>query len=147
MRANGSGWPVSVTTWLIDIPRQECKELLEPAPLGRLRLVLDGRPEIFPVNHVYDQAAGCVAFRTNAESELHRALDWPWVAYEVDGVEADGKGGWGVSVIGRAEEITEAAEIARLAGERRVLWRSGTPRSVRIVPTKVTGRRISATAR
>lgn len=137
---------MAVTTWLFDIPAQECEDLLANASLGRLGVVLDGRPEIFPVNHVYDRERGCVAFPTNEGSKLHGALNWPWVAYEVDGIGASGEGAWSVMVVGRGEEITDPDEIARLSSGRHVLWRSGdSARWVRIVPSKVTGRRISAT--
>jgi hypothetical protein len=41
--------------------------------------------------------------------------------------------------------VTDPEEIARVSARRHVLWRSGeTVRWVRIVPSKVTGRRISA---
>lgn len=139
---------MTVRTWLIDIAAEECEELLTRATLGRLGVIVDGRPEIFPVNHVFDLQTRCVAFPTNARTKLHAALDWPWVAYEVDGVEADDAGGWSVLVVGRAEEITDPADIARLEALRHVLWRSGHPMHwLRLVPSKMTGRRISATVR
>lgn len=133
-------------TWLIEIPAEECENLLAAATLGRLGVVVDGRPEIFPVNHVYDRQAGCVTFPTDAGTKLHGALGWPWVAYEVDGIEPGDQGGWSVLVVGSAEEISDRAEIARLAAGRQVLWRTGdSVRWLRIVPSKVTGRRVSAT--
>lgn len=136
---------MAVQTWLIDISDEECAELLAVTPLGRIGVVINGRPEIFPVNHVYDRDTGTVAFPTNDRTKLHAALDWPYVAYEVDGVDPDGDGGWSVAVVGRAEELTDAEAIARLSGQRHVLWQPGeTSRWVRIVPEKVTGRRIGA---
>lgn len=136
---------MTVQTWLINIAPEDCADLLATSALGRLGVVVDGRPEIFPVNHVYDRASGCVVFPTNARTKLHSALNWPWVAYEVDGVEPDGDSGWSVMVVGRAEEITDPDEIARAARDRHVLWRPGdTAHWVRIVPSKVTGRRIRA---
>jgi nitroimidazol reductase NimA-like FMN-containing flavoprotein (pyridoxamine 5'-phosphate oxidase superfamily) len=136
---------MTVQTWLIDISPEECADLLMASKLGRLGVIIDGRPEIFPVNHVYDRESGCVAFPTSAGTKLHGALDWPWVAYEVDGVEPEAAGGWSVVVVGAAEEITDPDEVARLAGERRVLWAAGDQaRWIKIVPSKVTGRRISA---
>lgn len=137
---------MSVRTWLIDIGAEECEHLLGTATLGRLGVVLDGRPEIFPVNHVFDQESRCVMFPTNAGSKLHGALDWPWVAFEVDGIEPGEQGGWSVLVVGRAEEVNDPAEIARASRLRHVLWRPGeTAHWVRIASSKVTGRRISAT--
>lgn len=137
-----------VQTWLVDISAGECADLLAGSTVGRLAVVTSGRPEIFPVNHVYDRSSGCVVFPTKAGSKLHAALDWPWVAFEVDGLDPDGGGGWSVLVVGRAEEITNADEIARVAQARTVLWAAGTGTHwVRIVSSKVTGRRISAVIR
>lgn len=135
---------MTVQTWLIEISEEECVELLASTNLGRLGVVLDGRPEIFPVNHVFDPSSGGVAFPTNARSKLRGALDWPSVAFEVDGLDDD-SGGWSVVVQGAAEEIRDPGEIERLAADRRVVWWPGAhPRWIRIVPSKITGRRISA---
>jgi nitroimidazol reductase NimA-like FMN-containing flavoprotein (pyridoxamine 5'-phosphate oxidase superfamily) len=136
---------MTVRTWELDIAPSECVELLAGTPMGRLGVIVDGRPEIFPVNHVYDRETDCVVFPTNERTKLHAALDWPWVAYEIDGVEPGDGGGWSVSLVGRAEEITDLAEIQRNAKNRHVLWAAGnTAHWMRIVPNKMTGRRISA---
>jgi uncharacterized protein len=134
-----------VRTWHVDIPVEECRELLAGTVLGRLGVMVDGRPEIFPVNHVFDATDDSVAFPTNDGTKLHAALNWPWVAFEVDGIETGDGGGWSVVVVGRAEEVVDTAEVERLASQRRVLWAGGkAKRWIRIVPTKITGRRIWA---
>jgi uncharacterized protein len=137
------GGQMTVRTWLIEMTDQECADLLAGSSLGRVGVVVDGRPEIYPVNHVFDRERGCVAFPTNDRTKLHAALSWPWVAYEVDGVDADGAG-WSVLVVGAPEEVTDPGDLTRLAEQRQVLWRSGPmARWIRIVPAKMTGRRIS----
>ena len=134
-----------MTTFLVDVQPETCADLLEAATLGRLGVIVDGRPEIFPINHVYDRASGCVVFPTNDRTKLHAALVWPWVAFEVDGVDDSGASGWSVLVVGRAEEITDPEEVTRLTGERHVPWRADSAvHWLRIVPSKVTGRRICA---
>ena len=141
-----------MTTWLIHLTEARCEELLARATLGRLGVVVDGRPEIFPVNHVFDPANRSVAFPTNAGTKLRAALDWPWVAFEVDGVDVDaddgdqgGDVGWSVMVVGRAEEIDDPIEIATLETLRPARWRTGPGvQWLRIIPTKMTGLRISA---
>jgi nitroimidazol reductase NimA-like FMN-containing flavoprotein (pyridoxamine 5'-phosphate oxidase superfamily) len=139
---------VSVQTWLVEISHDECADLLAVSVLGRLGVVVNGRPEIFPVNHVFDRESGCVVFPTTAGTKLHSALAWPWVAFEVDGVEPDQAGGWSVAVAGTAEEVTDAETIDRVARARKPLWAAGdAARWVRIVPSKVTGRRITAVIR
>jgi len=139
---------MTVQTWLVDMSREECEDLLAATPLGRLGVVIDGRPQIFAVNHVYDRETGTIAFPTNAGTKLHGALDWPFVAYEVDGLELDDDAGWSVAVVGRAEEITDPSEIHRLSQQRHVLWRPGeVSHWIRIVPENLSGRRISAVVR
>ena len=117
---------MSVMTYLLHLDPDACADVLASATLGRLGVIVDGRPEIFPVNHVYDRQTGCVAFPTNVGTKLRAALDWPWVAFEVDGVEHDGGAGWSVLVVGRAETITDPDAVAR-AGARpaRALGRRG----------------------
>jgi nitroimidazol reductase NimA-like FMN-containing flavoprotein (pyridoxamine 5'-phosphate oxidase superfamily) len=137
---------MAADTWLAHIRREECEELLASSTFGRVGVIVDGHPEIFPVVHVYDRDRGCVAFPTNPGTKLYGALDWPFVGYEVDGVDADGASGWSVLVVGRAEEVSDPGEIAKLAAQRNTLWRSGGQLHwLRIVPSKVTGRRIGAT--
>jgi nitroimidazol reductase NimA-like FMN-containing flavoprotein (pyridoxamine 5'-phosphate oxidase superfamily) len=139
---------MSPQTWLLYLTDEGCARLLATSTMGRLAVIVDGHPEIFPVNHVLDDLSGCVVFPTTAGTKLHAALDWPSVAFEVDGVEAAGAEGWSVLVIGRAEEITDAGEMAGVAARREVLWAAGeAARWIRIVPTKVTGRRIGAAGR
>jgi hypothetical protein len=66
--------------------------------------MVDGHPEVFPVNHVYDRERGCFAFPTNSGTEVHAALGWPWVAFEVDGIDPDGSvvGACSLSVVPRS---------------------------------------------
>lgn len=134
---------MNTTTWLISITQVECEHLLAEASLGRLGVIVDGRPEIYPVNHVFDHERRCVAFPTNAMTKLHAALHWPFVAFEVDAMDEADSSGWSVLVVGHAEEITDDDEIARLSGRRTAVWRSGERvHWIRVVPEKVTGRRI-----
>jgi nitroimidazol reductase NimA-like FMN-containing flavoprotein (pyridoxamine 5'-phosphate oxidase superfamily) len=133
-------------TSVVHLERQECEELLARSVVGRLGVVVDGRPEIFPVSHVY--AGGAVAFPTNDGTKLHAALAGPSVAFEVDGLERSGLTGWSVVVKGRAELLDDGDAIAALEDRRTVLWRRGpSVRWVRIGPTEVTGRRFEALPR
>jgi nitroimidazol reductase NimA-like FMN-containing flavoprotein (pyridoxamine 5'-phosphate oxidase superfamily) len=129
-------------TWLEELSGDECGERLAQVSVGRLGVVIDGRPEIFPVNHAYEPESGGVVFPTNPRTKLHGALHWPFVAFEVDGLTDDGSG-WSVLIVGTAEEVTVQEEITRAAGRRRAVWAvSDQTHWVRVRPTKVTGRRI-----
>jgi nitroimidazol reductase NimA-like FMN-containing flavoprotein (pyridoxamine 5'-phosphate oxidase superfamily) len=130
-------------TWLVYLTRAECEELLATADLGRLGVLVDGKPEVYPICHVY--VDGAIAFPTSPGTKMHAALEWPYVGFEVDGIEDDGMTGWSVMVTGRAEEIDDPVEQQRLAGLRTVPWRtSPSLRWVRIVPSEISGRRILA---
>jgi uncharacterized protein len=129
---------------LVDIDRAECERLLAAATMGRLGVVVNGRPEIFPLSHAFDAARHEVVFATTERTKLHAALDWPWVAFEVDEANVDDTGGWSVLVVGHAEEITDATEIERVSCLRGPLWNAGSPTHwMRITPEKVTGRRVT----
>lgn len=134
-----------MSTWLEELSFDECVLLLASSGIGRLGVVVDGTPEIFPVNHTVDTVTGCIVFPTNNRTKLQAALHWPNVSFEVDGLEADGRSGWSVMVVGRAELVEDLGEQVRAAAHRFVLWGTG-PNTVwvRIVPERVTGRRISA---
>jgi nitroimidazol reductase NimA-like FMN-containing flavoprotein (pyridoxamine 5'-phosphate oxidase superfamily) len=134
-------------TYVIEMSQECCADLLATTAVGRLGVIVNGHPEIFPVNHVYDRDHGTVAFPTNVGTKLRAALDWPSVAFEVDGLSRDGEEGWSVLVVGRAEEVSDPDEVARLAGERKVTWGGADGVTwLRIVPAKVTGRTICASS-
>ena len=132
---------MTVRTWLTNLPQEECSALLARAVVGRLGVVIDGKPEVFPICHVYEN--GCVIFPTNEGTKMHAALRWPWVCFEVDAIDPNGLTGRSVMISGRAEEITDPVDIERAASIRAVPWRTQqTLRWIRIVPEQVTGRRI-----
>ena len=134
-------------TLLVSIGPQRCADLLATATLGRLGVIVDGRPEIFPVNHVYDRESGAITFPVHAGTKMSGALEWPWVAFEVDGIDTENNIGWSVAVVGAAEEVVDEETLSRLSSDRRVLWGEGAgARWLRIIPSKVTGREIQAYA-
>jgi nitroimidazol reductase NimA-like FMN-containing flavoprotein (pyridoxamine 5'-phosphate oxidase superfamily) len=128
-------------TWMEHLRPEECWELLAGTPVGRIGVLVDSAPEIYPVNHVVDGQT--VVFRTERGQKL-RGLDRsPSVCFEVDGYDATTSTGWSVLVKGRAREVTAAEEERRLLGLDLKYWSVGLkPRWIRIEPSEVTGRRI-----
>lgn len=132
-------------TMLVGLNEDACADLLAAATLGRVGVIVDGRPEIFPVCPVYEPSTGSIAFPTNVGTKLSAALHWPFVSFEIDGVDTDGRCGWSVLVTGHAEEVTSPSEVQALEAQRSSLWRSRPgARWLRIVPETTTGRLISA---
>lgn len=134
---------MSNRTWLTHLSRETCEEMIAGASVGRLGVMVAGKPEVFPIVHVF--LDGEIFFPTNDGTKIHAALEWPWVGFEVDGLEAENESGWSVMVSGRAEEITDPATIERAVAMRDSPWRKGpNVRWIRITPTEITGRRIES---
>lgn len=127
---------------LKQLSASECAGLLAAGRFGRLAVVWDGQPMIFPVNYLYKD--GVIVFRTNRGTKLAGA-DHSRVAFEIDGVHPDGRSGWSVVVRGRAYEITEAfggsAEHMKTLPIPSAMRDSDEP-VVEIIPESVTGREI-----
>lgn len=125
------------------LTREQCVELLGDQILGRLAVVVGGRPEIFPINYVLDGEA--VVFRTNSGTKLAGTTQAE-VAFEVDLTHAPTMSGWSVVVHGIAQEITESdrADLReRLQNLPLGVWAAGErPHLLRIVPVEITGRRV-----
>ena len=125
------------------LAKSECFGLLATGGLGRIALVDDQGPVIFPVNFILDQYT--VVFRTDEGSKLDAACRGSRVAFEIDGVDAATRTGWSVLVRGEAIEVLSPAEVRRLGDVSPVPWAPGAKAHfVRILPAAVTGRRISS---
>ena len=127
-------------THLEVLARDECVRLLEHGHLGRLALVVDGRPVVFPVNYAMDGDA--VVFRTAEGTKLHATVGKD-VAFEIDGADARYHVGWSVVLTGVGEEVTDSAAIDRCERLPVRPWGEGMKSHwVRIRGRAITGRRI-----
>jgi hypothetical protein len=120
-----------------------CWALLRQVELGRLAVVVDGTPDIFPVNHFVDH--GTLVFRTADGTKLAAALTGAPVAFEADGFDREaGEAGeaWSVVMKGPASEINDVDELIETFDLPLAPWQgSAKPRFVRISPEQITGRR------
>ena len=73
----------------------------------RIAIVVEGRPEIFPVNYVFD--GGVIVFRTGAGLKLERAPTTR-SAFEVDRIDVSSGVAWSVVVKGTAHDISTAVD-------------------------------------
>ena len=124
------------------LSRTECLNMLALAQVGRVGFVLDGQPEILPVNYALD--GDTVLFRTALGSVLSK-ISMQNVAFEVDSLEETRQSGWSVLVHGRAEGISDAIDATSERIRRLVLttWAPGErERWFTIRPVTITGRRL-----
>lgn len=128
-------------TGLEVLSRDECLRLLATHGLGRLAVVVGGRPLVFPVNYALDGTS--IVFRTDDGTKLHGAVPDHEVAFEIDDMDPLYHTGWSVLAVGIGREVADEAEIERLGHVHLGLWTPG-PKShwVRIHPHAITGRRI-----
>jgi nitroimidazol reductase NimA-like FMN-containing flavoprotein (pyridoxamine 5'-phosphate oxidase superfamily) len=132
-------------TWLEHLNDAECWRLLSETPVGRIGVLVDSAPEIYPVNHIVDNQT--VLFRTDPGTKLAGLAKSPAVCFQVDGIDPAERTGWSVLVKGRAQQlraIQDADERHRVEELLRLdYWAIGVKwHWIRIVPTEVTGRRI-----
>lgn len=129
------------------IARDECLRLLATEEVGRLVVVLDGRPQLFPVNYALDGDA--VVFRTAPGTKLE-AVTRSLVVFEVDRLTPLSHTGWKVVVEGIAQEVTSADAPGlrqRLAALPVHPWAPGDRlHYVRIVPLSISGGRLDLTS-
>ncbi len=98
-------------TWLELLAVEECWRLVEAEEIGRVAVLVDGIPEIYPVNHAVDDHS--IIFRRDPGSELRGIVRSPMVCFEVDAIDPATQRGWSVMVKGRATELAAPTEIAR----------------------------------
>jgi nitroimidazol reductase NimA-like FMN-containing flavoprotein (pyridoxamine 5'-phosphate oxidase superfamily) len=119
----------------------ECLRLLRTRFVGRIAYVVDGRPNIMPLN--YAVVDGAIVMRTGYGDTLDTLADRPAVAFEVDDIDPDYHQGWSVVVHGKAEEVWHPNELARLRDVPLRPWAPGAREHyVRILSSQITGRRI-----
>lgn len=115
--------------------------MLRSVPVGRLAVIVDGAPDIFPVNHLVDH--GTILFRTAEGTKLSAAHGHP-VAFEVDGYDASKGEAWSVVAHGVGRLVNDADEAIEALSLPIFPWHAGAkPQVVRVVPSTITGRRFS----
>src|ERR1700738_2885902 len=92
---------------LEEISEAECLELLGQHQLGRIALVVDGQPLIFPVN--YGLSHRIITFRTAHGTKLSCAPGSN-VAFEIDEYDPSTGVGWSVLVQGVGVDSTTALD-------------------------------------
>ena len=131
-------------TWFEHLAPPACWRLLTEASIGRIGVVVDSAPEIYPVNFVVDGET--VVFRTDPGTKLRGLERSPAVCFQTDGIALEEHTGWSVLVKGWATVVTDPDELRVTASLPLQHWALGAKDHwVRVHPREVTGRRLHAT--
>lgn len=132
---------------LEQLDEAECLRLISPGGIGRIAFSGRFGPSVLPVN--YGLHEGTIVFRTAQDSPMGQDLrtdiaDAEYkVAFEIDNFDLAAREGWSVLIQGAAHHVDSQAERASVMGAGVDPWPGGEKELfVRIIPTRVTGRRI-----
>ena len=124
---------------MINLDESACWDLLRSVEVGRLAIVVNHRPQIFPINYIVDHST--LVFRTAEGTKLEWSAGRD-VAFEVDGYKPETGEAWSVVVKGLAREIKQMYEALEALELPLFPWHSSSkPHIVRIEPEEITGRR------
>ncbi len=125
------------------LEREECIDLLETTPIGRVGFISDDGPLVLPVNYHWHD--GGIVFRTHAGQKLEAAVNQEKVCFEVDRWSSHPRSGASVVVMGAAREVTDWAEKEILENIGLIPWTRDAWRRlwVRIEPSEITGRELA----
>ncbi len=137
--------PPSGTAPVIELLSEaQCWEMLRGQVIGRLAVVVEDHPDIFPIN--YAVGNGSLVFRTAEGTKLYGSTSNTPVAFEIDGYEPKSEEAWSVVLRGTVMAIRAGAELA--AAEKLTLepWQGGTKNHLmQIMPLNISGRRFHVT--
>jgi uncharacterized protein len=130
----------SHTDPIIKLTFDECWELLANDIVGRLALVVDGHPEIFPINYILQRRS--VVFRSAGGTKLWGAESARPAAIEIDGYDPRTEEAWSVVVRGDTELIEDQADKDNVDALHLEPWQPGEKvYYIRLTPRALTGRR------
>lgn len=119
----------------------ECWRLLAGVPVGRLVFTEGALPVVHPVNFVV--AGRDVIIRTAAGAKLDAARRGDVVAFEADEVDAAGRVGWSVLVVGHASVVRDVDRLITVLDPLRRPWVQGIgAHIIQVAGERITGRRL-----
>ena len=130
-----------------ELDEAESLRLIAPGGIGRIAYTSRFGPAVLPVNYKWHD--GAIVFRTARHSALDEDLQTGiaggdyLVAFEIDEIDVSGRQGWSVLIQGPAHHVAAETERQAAAAAGVQPWPAGERELfLRIVPNRVTGRRI-----
>jgi len=129
------------------LSEEECRALISPGGVGRIAYAGRFGPTVLPVN--YEVFEDTIVFRTSPDSPMDEDLrsgiahaEYK-VAFEIDELDKSERTGWSVLLQGSAHHVDSYTEGASVRASGVEPWARGNKdHYIRIVPTRITGRRI-----
>jgi nitroimidazol reductase NimA-like FMN-containing flavoprotein (pyridoxamine 5'-phosphate oxidase superfamily) len=130
-----------------ELSLEECTDLLRARTVGRIAVLSEGAPLIFPVNYrlVETSAPTWLAVRTREGNVIDRASST--VAFEIDDVDDQHHEGWSVLVRGTLHHVDPDAADFRARFDPEPWIADERDAWLVIAPFSITGRRIVAPGR
>ena len=128
-----------------ELTLEECFRFLSGTPIGRIALVSNGYPVVFPVNYKFvDRPTGgpVVVLRTRPGSIISASGEA--VGFQIDGIDTSAEAGWSVLMRGALHHVARSDLADLLPWADPHPWAAGRDHWIVIVPVTVTGRRIVA---
>lgn len=108
--------------------------------VGRLALIVEDRPDIFPVNYILQRRS--IVFRSAGLRKLWGAQAGRPAAFEIDGYDPRQEEAWSVVARGETEVISSEEEKAAVDALQLEPWQPGVKDNyIRLTPQVLTGRR------
>jgi nitroimidazol reductase NimA-like FMN-containing flavoprotein (pyridoxamine 5'-phosphate oxidase superfamily) len=134
---------------ITELDEAESLRLIAQGEVGRIAYLSRFGPAVLPVNYKWHD--GAIVFRTARHSALDEDLQTGiaggdyMVAFEIDDFDVRERRGWSVLIQGPAHHVESEAEREAAARAGVQPWAGGERALfIRIVPTRITGRRIKA---
>jgi nitroimidazol reductase NimA-like FMN-containing flavoprotein (pyridoxamine 5'-phosphate oxidase superfamily) len=129
---------------LTELSHDECLTLLRAHVVGRIAVVVNDFPAIFPVNYRMAETPGPVwlALRTRRGNVLDRAS--MRVGFEIDGIDVAAHQGWSVLVRGTLHRVDPDAADFRERFDPKPWITEDRDAWLVVDPFSVTGRRLDA---
>jgi nitroimidazol reductase NimA-like FMN-containing flavoprotein (pyridoxamine 5'-phosphate oxidase superfamily) len=126
-----------MTANLTPLTEEDCWSQLALHDFGRIAVVRDGSPEIFPLSYRVVEQGGSrsILIRTRAGNAIDRA--GASVCFQIDGVDPGGVSGWSVLASGHLQTAPRPDDSSGVAPEGHDTWR-------KIVVARVSGRRLDS---
>jgi hypothetical protein len=132
-----------------ELDEYQCLTLMDPTGVGRIAYISRFGPAVLPVTYTVHR--GAVLFRTAEhgplDEDLRTGVAQPGciMGLQIDDIGAAARPGWSVLIQGPARRLTAAEEEDALRYTRVEPWVPGERELfIRIVPDRITGRRVSA---